>query len=282
MVDRALRLPPGTKFMVLAPYVSGKKGEYRKQMAEMVKEGFLRARVDGKFVDLDDPPELDKQKKHTIEIVVDRLVAKPGEDEEYRKRLADSIETATRVSGGLIVLSVADGPEEVLSANYACPDCGTSLDGDHAAPVLVQLPLRRVHRPARASGTNLKADPERLVQDPSKSIEDGAIAILKPGSTNWRSRQMATLAKHYKFRLTEPFGKLSKAAAERHPLRLGRGRDQVLLRGREGRVPLALVLRGARPHDRAPLPGDREPRAPGGARGATCRPSRARRARAGG
>ena len=101
MVDRALRLPAGSKFMVLAPYVSGKKGEYRKQMAEMVKEGFLRARVDGKFVDLDDPPELDKQKKHTIEIVVDRLVAKPADDEEYRKRLADSIETATRVSGGL-------------------------------------------------------------------------------------------------------------------------------------------------------------------------------------
>ena len=127
MVDRALRLPAGSRFVVLAPYVAGKKGEYKKQMAEMVREGFLRARVDGKMVDLDDPPELDKQKKHTIEIVVDRLVAKPGDDEEYRKRLADSIETAARVSGGVIILSVADGPEEVLSANYACPDCGTSL-----------------------------------------------------------------------------------------------------------------------------------------------------------
>src|SRR5262245_40904788 len=89
MVDRALRLPLGSKFSVLAPYVSGKKGEYKKQMAEMVKEGFLRARVDGKFVDLDNPPELDKQKKHTIELVVDRLVAKGSEDTDYRKRLAD-------------------------------------------------------------------------------------------------------------------------------------------------------------------------------------------------
>src|SRR5690242_13562770 len=113
MVDRTLRLPAGARFSILAPYVSGKKGEYRKQMAEMVKEGFLRARVDGAFVDLDDPPELDKQKKHTIEIVVDRLVSKPAGDEEYRKRLADSIETATRVSGGVVIVSVTDGAEEI-------------------------------------------------------------------------------------------------------------------------------------------------------------------------
>jgi excinuclease ABC subunit A len=224
MVDRALRLPPGAKFMVLAPYVSGKKGEYKKQMAEMVKEGFLRARVDGKFVDLDDPPELDKQKKHTIEIVVDRLVSKPGEDEEYRKRLADSIETATRVSGGLIVLSVADGPEEVLSANYACPDCGTSLT--EVTPRLFSFNSPYGACPACSGlGTNLKADPERLVQEPSKSIQDGAIAILKPGSTNWRSRQMATLAKHYKFRLDQPFEKLPKAA--RHVILYGSGEDEI-------------------------------------------------------
>jgi excinuclease ABC subunit A len=224
MVDRALRLPEGSRFVVLAPYVSGKKGEYKKQMAEMVKEGFLRARVDGQLVDLDDPPELDKQKKHTIEIVVDRLVARAPDDDAYRQRLADSIETAARVSGGLIVLSVADGPEEVLSANYACPDCGTSLT--EVTPRLFSF-----NSPYGACtscsglGTNLKADPERLVQDPSKSIEDGAIAILKPGSTNWRSRQMATLAKHYKFKLTEPFGKLSKAAQK--IILYGSGEDEI-------------------------------------------------------
>ena len=224
MVDRALRLPVGAKFVVLAPYVSGKKGEYKKQMAEMVKEGFLRARVDGKFVDLDDPPELDKQKKHTIEIVVDRLVAKPGDDEEYRKRLADSIETATRVSGGLIVLSVADGPEEVLSANYACPDCGTSLT--EVTPRLFSFNSPYGACPdCSGLGTNLKADPERLVQDPAKSIQDGAIGILKPGSTNWRSRQMATLAKHYKFRLDQPFDKLPKAA--KNVILYGSGDDEI-------------------------------------------------------
>ena len=140
-------------------------------MAEMVKEGFLRARIDGKLVDLDDPPELDKQKKHTIEIVVDRLVAKPADDEEYRKRLADSIETATRVSGGLVILSVADGPEEVLSANYACPDCGTSLT--EITPRLFSFNSPYGACPTCSGlGTILKADPDRLVVDPEKSIEE--------------------------------------------------------------------------------------------------------------
>ena len=224
MVDRALRLPEGSRFVVLAPYVSGKKGEYRKQMGEMVKEGFLRARVDGKMVDLDDPPELDKQKKHTIEIVVDRLVARPADDDAYRQRLSDSIETAARVSGGLVVLSVADGPEEVLSANYACPDCGTSLS--EITPRLFSF-----NSPYGACtvcsglGTNLRADPDRLVADASKSIQDGAIAILKPGSTNWRSRQMATLAKHYKFRLDQPYSKLPKAAQK--VILYGSGDDEI-------------------------------------------------------
>jgi excinuclease ABC subunit A len=219
MVDRALRLPEGSRFMILAPYVTGKKGEYRKQMAEMVKEGFLRARIDGKLVELDDPPELDRQKKHTIEVVVDRLVAKPERDEEYRKRLADSIETATRVSGGLVILSVADGPEEVLSANYACPDCGTSLTEITPRLFSFNSPYGACPK-CSGLGTILKADPERLVIAPEKSIADGAIAILKSGSTNWRTRQMATLL-------------------------LGRG-ERVL--------PLAVVVRGAGPDDRAPLP----------------------------
>ena len=224
MVDRALRLPLGSRFLVLAPYVSGKKGEYKKQMAEMVKEGFLRARVDGNLVDLEDPPELDKQKKHTIEVVVDRLVARAFEEEEYKKRLADSIETATRVSGGLVILSVQDGPEEVLSANYACPDCGTSLTEITPRLFSFNSPYGACTN-CSGLGTLLKVDPERLVVAPEKSIQDGAIAILKPGSTNWRSRQMATLAKHYKFKLDEPFSRLSKKA--RQVILYGSGEDEI-------------------------------------------------------
>jgi excinuclease ABC subunit A len=224
MVDRALRLPLGSRFLVLAPYVSGKKGEYKKQMAEMVKEGFLRARVDGQLVDLEEPPELDKQKKHTIEVVVDRLVARAFEDEEYRKRLADSIETATRVSGGLVILSVQDGPEEVLSANYACPDCGTSLTEITPRLFSFNSPYGACTK-CSGLGTLLKVDPDRLVVAPEKSIQEGAIAILKPGSTNWRSRQMATLARHYKFKLDEPFARLSKKARE--VILYGSGEDEI-------------------------------------------------------
>src|SRR5262245_2374376 len=224
MVDKALRLPEGSRFAVLAPYVSGKKGEYKKQMAEMLKEGFLRARIDGKFYDLEDPPELDKQKKHTIDLVVDRLVAKSASDEDYRKRLADSIETATRVSGGLVTLSVSDGPEEVLSANYACPDCGTSLTEITPRLFSFNSPYGACAQ-CSGLGTILKADPDRLVVAPEKSIAEGAIAILKPGSTNWRSRQMATLAKHYKFRLDQPFGKLTKAAQK--VILYGSGEDEI-------------------------------------------------------
>ena len=224
MVDKALRLPEGSRFAVLAPYVSGKKGEYKKQMAEMLKEGFLRARIDGKLYDLEDPPELDKQKKHTIELVVDRLVARPASDEEYKKRLADSIETATRVSGGLVTISVADGPEEVLSANYACPDCGTSLTEITPRLFSFNSPYGACAQ-CSGLGTILKADPERVVVAPEKSIADGAIAILKPGSTSWRTRQMATLAKHYKFRLDQPFGKLPKPA--RQVILYGSGGDEI-------------------------------------------------------
>ena len=224
MVDRALRLPEASRFQILAPYVTGKKGEYRKQMAEMVKEGFLRARVDGALVDLDDPPELDRQKKHTIEVVVDRLVAKSARDDEYRRRLTDSIETATRVSGGLVILSVADGPEEVLSANYACPDCGTSLT--EITPRLFSFNSPYGACPSCSGlGTILKADPDRLVVAPEKSIEDGAIAILKPGSTSWRTRQMATLAKHYRFRLDQPYSKIPQAA--RDVILYGSGEDEI-------------------------------------------------------
>jgi excinuclease ABC subunit A len=224
MVDRTLRLPEGSRYAVLAPYVSGKKGEYKKQMAEMLKEGFLRARIDGKFYDLEDPPELDKQKKHTIELVVDRLVAKPAADEEYKKRLADSIETATRVSGGLVTISVADGPEEVLSANYSCPDCGTSLTEITPRLFSFNSPYGACTK-CSGLGTILKADPDRLVVAPEKSITDGAIAIMKPGSTNWRSKQMAILAKHYKFRLDQPFGKLPKPARE--VILYGSGEDEI-------------------------------------------------------
>ncbi|MGH9441990.1 MAG: excinuclease ABC subunit UvrA [Thermoanaerobaculia bacterium] len=224
MVDRAAKLPEGARFSILAPYVVGKKGEYKKQMAQMIQEGFLRARVDGGMVDLDSPPELDKQKKHTIEVVVDRLVARGPQDADYRKRLADSVETAVRVSGGLVVLLRADGTEELLSANYACPDCGTSLSEITPRLFSFNSPYGACAK-CSGLGSILRADPDRLIADSGKSINGGAIAILKPGSTNWRSRQMKQLARHYKFSLDARFQDLSKKA--RDVILHGSGRDEI-------------------------------------------------------
>ncbi len=207
MTDRILGMPEGTRFLLLAPYVRGKKGEYRRQMAEMVKKGFLRARVDGEMVDLSEPPELDKQRKHTIEVVVDRLVVR--RDDETRRRLADSLETATRVAEGLVTVAVvgeAKGAtaDETLSTSYACPDCGTSLP--EITPRLFSF-----NSPYGACagcsglGTVPRVDPDRLVPDPDRSIRGGAVALWKPGSTSWRFRQVEQLARALKFSLDVPW-----------------------------------------------------------------------------
>ncbi|HWS71479.1 MAG TPA: excinuclease ABC subunit UvrA, partial [Thermoanaerobaculia bacterium] len=208
MVDRLMQLPTGTKYSVLAPYIRGKKGEYRKQMLQMVKEGFTRAVVDGEMIELADPPVLDKQKKHTIDVVIDRLAAKEG----IEQRLADSLETATRVAKGLVkILYQADSREELMSQNYACPDCGISMS--EIAPRLFSFnsPYGACPR-CSGLGVLLEIDEQKIVPDGTKSIEDGAIAIWKENADNWRIKQIHTLAQHFKFKLTTPWNKLPEKA----------------------------------------------------------------------
>ncbi|HEU4521299.1 MAG TPA: excinuclease ABC subunit UvrA [Thermoanaerobaculia bacterium] len=206
MVDRLLKLPAGTKFTVLAPYVRGKKGEYRKQMLQMVKEGFTRAVVDGEMVELSDPPVLDKQKKHNIDIVIDRLVVKDG----IGQRLADSLETATRVTKGLVKILYANLPgvtEELLSQNYACPDCGVSIGEITPRLFSFNSPFGACPR-CSGLGVLLEIDESKIVPDPSRSINEGAIALWKEGADNWRLKQIHTIARHYKFKLDTPWSKL--------------------------------------------------------------------------
>ncbi len=208
MVDRLLTLPAGTKFTVLAPYIRGKKGEYRKQMLQMVKEGFTRGVVDGEMIELADPPTLDKQKKHTIDIVIDRLVVKDG----MAQRLADSLETATRVTKGLVKILYAErNREELLSQNYACPDCGVSIGEITPRLFSFNSPYGACPR-CSGLGVLLEIDERKIVPDPSKSIRDGAIALWKEGSDNWRVKQIHTIARHYKFSLDTPWEKLLEKA----------------------------------------------------------------------
>ena len=203
----------------------------------MVKEGFTRAVVDGEDVELADPPALDKQKKHTIDIVIDRLVVKEG----IEQRLADSLETATRVAKGLVKILYQEGNrEELLSQNYACPDCGVSIGEITPRLFSFNSPYGACPR-CSGLGMLLEVDENKIVPDPTKSIEDGAIAIWKEGAENWRLRQIHTLAKHYKFKLDTPWKKLPEKARNVILLRLRR-EDQVPVQ-RRGEHVLATAAR---------------------------------------
>jgi excinuclease ABC subunit A len=208
MVDRLLTLPANTKFTILAPYIRGKKGEYRKQMLQMVKEGFTRAVVDGAMIELADPPVLDKQKKHTIDVVIDRLVVKDG----IEQRLADSLETATRVSKGLVkILYQENNREELMSQSYACPDCNVSIGEITPRLFSFNSPYGACPR-CSGLGVLLEVDEKKIIPDPAKSVAGGAIAIWKEGAENWRLRQIHTLAKHFKFKIDAPWNALSEKA----------------------------------------------------------------------
>src|SRR5215207_6642204 len=212
MVDRAMELPEGTRLVLYAPFVRGKKGEYRKQLAQMVREGFLRARIDGQMVELSgELPTLDKQKKHSIDIVIDRIVVKPG----VEKRLAESIETALKVSGGLVVLAPQLGnqpdgqpaAEETLSQNYSCSECGTGLS--EITPRLFSFNSPYGACPTCSGlGTLMGVDADKIVPDPDRSIDAGAVAPWPEGSRSFRMRMIQTLAKEMGFSLTTPWRKL--------------------------------------------------------------------------
>jgi excinuclease ABC subunit A len=208
MVDRLMTNPAGTKFTILAPYIRGKKGEYRKQMLQMVKEGFTHAVVDGEEVELASPPNLDKQKKHTIDIRIDRMVVKEG----IAQRLADSLETATRVTKGLVkILYQADKREELMSQTYACPDCGVSIGEITPRLFSFNSPYGACTR-CSGLGMLLEIDERKIIPDPKLSITDGAIALWKEGSDNWRFKQIQTVASHYKFKMTTSWEKLPEKA----------------------------------------------------------------------
>jgi excinuclease ABC subunit A len=208
MVDRVLDLPEGTRLVLYAPYVRGKKGEYRKQLAQMAREGFLRARIDGKLVELTgEPPALDKQKKHSIDIVVDRIVVKPG----IEKRLSDSIETALKVSGGLIVLAPEGAAEETLSQSYSCVECGTSLT--EITPRLFSFNSPYGACPACSGlGTLMGVDPDKIVPDQERGIDAGAVAPWPEGSKSWRMKMVETISKAMGFSLSTPWKRLPAEA----------------------------------------------------------------------
>ncbi|OPZ67004.1 MAG: UvrABC system protein A [Firmicutes bacterium ADurb.Bin467] len=213
VVDQILALPERTRIQVLAPVVRARKGEYVKLFEDMAKQGFVRMRVDGELCEIADPPKLTKTKKHTVEVVVDRLTVR----EDIQQRLTDSVETAMRLSGGLVVASVVDGEDMLFSQNYACPDCNISIE--ELAPRMFSFNNPYGACPTCSGlGVLLKIDPNMIVPDPSKSLNEGAIQV-----SGWNSAEpdsMATmylkgLADKYNFSLDAPVSELPEEIVDK-------------------------------------------------------------------
>ena len=172
MVDQVLALPERTRIQVLAPVIRGRKGEHVKVLEDLKRDGYVRVRIDGEMRELDEEIHLEKNKKHTIEAVVDRLVVREG----MNKRLTDSLETAMKVSGGLIVLDVIDGEEMLFSQNYACPDCGISLE--ELTPRMFSFNNPYGACPTCSGlGTLMRMDPELILPNRDLSLNEGALRV---------------------------------------------------------------------------------------------------------
>jgi len=206
MVDHVISLPEGSRYMLLAPVIQNRKGEHLQLLSELRAQGYVRARIDGKIIELDVIPELDKMKKHTIEVVVDRFKVR----EDLKQRLAESFETALLLSDGIALAAPLDDGAETLvfSAKFACSECGYSLQE-------LEPRLFSFNNPSGACpscdglGNKQFFDPDRVVSHPDMSLREGAVR-------NWDRRNsfysqlLESLAKHYTFDLDKPFKKLTK------------------------------------------------------------------------
>ena len=205
MVDRVMALPAGSRLIVLAPVVRGRKGEYRKLFFDLRRQGYVRVRVNGEFKELAEDIELAKTKKHTIEVVVDRLVVR----DTLGSRLNDSLETALRLADGVVQVEVADGPSYIFSERLACATCGISFP--EVSPRMFSF-----NNPYGACadcggiGTRYEIDPALVAPNPARSLKDGALAPWAGTSGSTFKQTLAVLARRYKFDLATPWGKLPK------------------------------------------------------------------------
>ena len=212
VVDQVMALGEGTRVQVIAPAVRGRKGEHAKLLESIRKEGYVRVRVDGTVYDIGNVPPLDKKLKHTIDVVVDRLVIRPGAE----GRLNDSLETAFAFGGGLVKVDVVEKEELLFSQNYACPDCGVSLEELTPRMFSFNNPFGACPT-CSGLGTMMKIDPALVVPDESLSLAKGAISVSGWQSANKESiagMYFTALAEKYGFSLETPFAELPHAAKQ--------------------------------------------------------------------
>ena len=238
MVDRVLALPDRTRLYLLAPVVRGRKGEYRKEIADYMKRGFQRLKVDGQFYEIADAPALDKKFKHDIEVVVDRIVVRP----DMAARLAESFETALDLADGLAVAEFADTvegesePKRVLfSSKFACPVSGFTIPE-------IEPRLFSFNNPFGACpvcgglGSELTVDNSLVVPNEKLTLRQGAIAPWSKSSSPYYLQTLEALGRRYKFRLDKPWSGLPDEARRVILHGSGRGRDPLCLRRRPARL----------------------------------------------
>ncbi len=220
MVDRVMRAPEKTKVMVIAPLIRERKGEYRKELAQLQADGFVRVRIDGTMHELGEEILLDKKRVHSIEVIVDRLVIKPG----IEGRLADSIETSLKLSDGQVRIEEPEGKSQLYSAKHACIDCGLSYP--EVSPRMFSFNNPHGACPdCSGLGTRNYFDVEQVIPDTTLTLREGAIIPWDSRTGYYYQAMLEALAEHFKFTMNTPFAKLDEKA--RNILLNGSGREKV-------------------------------------------------------
>jgi excinuclease ABC subunit A len=200
MVDYIIDLEPGTKIQLMAPVIRGKKGEHQKLLGEIKKSGYVRARIDGDILELNEEIKLDKNKKHTIEVIVDRIIVKEG----IRKRLADSLETVLKLSGGTALVDIMGKEEKLFSQSFACTDCGISIEDPAPRMFSFNSPFGKCPS-CDGLGELRRIDPDLIIPDSTKSISEGAIEPWRNFDENsWNYNILEAASKHYGFSMDTP------------------------------------------------------------------------------
>ena len=229
IVDEILNLPEDSRVMIMAPLVRGRKGEYRELFKEIRREGFVRVRVDGEITEVERKIQLDKNKKHNIELIVDRIIIQPG----VKERLTESVELALEKGNGLVLVWINGEEEKIFSENFSCPDCGVSYEEISPRMFSFNSPYGACPD-CDGLGTKMEIDPNLVVPDKTKSLSEGAIVPLgEQPRGGWFSSVLKALAKMYGFDFVTPFKDLPEEA------------KKAILYG-TGNIPISVNLRSDR------------------------------------
>ena len=206
IVDSVIKIRAGAKIHILAPLIRGRKGEHKAVISDVRKDGFLRLRINGKIISVNEKIELNKNKKHTIELVVDRMILNP----KIHDRITESVELALKLGNGLVIINELPNKEHIFSENFACPDCQLSMEEVVPRMFSFNSPYGACET-CDGLGSHMEVDPNMIVPDKAKSLIQGAIVPLgEQPRGNWYGSILKSLSSHYNYSFTTPWYKLNK------------------------------------------------------------------------